>query len=295
MTFDSSSFYSLTSYIHPFSNVITIQTPARNPHESLIRRQVHRRLNQLQLGLVVRDEYAVDAKSKFIAGNFQLGRGNVIGTSSQPRLELRKTVQLMKSWITEIYSILDQEWPFLNFKMCVDGNTRGRESVDTLPEDVAYSYDSLGSTFISRKGSRKGSQMAGASRKGSTLASPLSNPFSPAGDSSLSPMPSPFKVRQQANYFLIHPLLHALTLARTSLLTPLFSISWHHLAQNRYPPTAICPLRFAIATVSCSHRPLSAPPSTRIKNTTITLWTFPRCEPIKSSCNSKPTPKYCPR
>ena len=143
----------------------------------------------------MRDEYSFGAKSKFIAGQFQLGRGNVIGTSSQPRLELRKTLQLMKSWITEIYSILDQEWPFLNFKMCIDGNTKGRESVDPLPEDVAYSYDALGSTFITRKGSRKSSQMTGASRKGSTLASPQSNPFSPSSESSLSPMPSPFKVR----------------------------------------------------------------------------------------------------
>ena len=97
-------------------------------------------------------------------------------------------MQLMKSWITEIYSILDQEWPFLNFKMCIDGNTKGRETVDTLPEDVTYSYDALGSAYISRKGSRK------PSRKASSLASPLSNPFSPASDSSMSPMPSPYKV-----------------------------------------------------------------------------------------------------
>jgi len=121
----------------------------------------------------------------------------VIGTSLQPRLELRKSVQLMKSWITEIYSILDQEWPFLNFKMCIDGNTKGRESVDTLPEDVTYSYDALGSAYISRKGSRK------PSRKGSSLASPLSSPFAPASDSSTLRMPSPYKVKPKSFYTLL--------------------------------------------------------------------------------------------
>ena len=46
----------------------------------LQRRQIHRRLDQLNLGLVVRDEYSWASKSKFLAGDFRTGvSGNING------------------------------------------------------------------------------------------------------------------------------------------------------------------------------------------------------------------------
>ena len=41
------------------------------------------RLNQLQLGLLVRDEYSAVSKAKFMAGDFKSRTGNIVGTAAQ--------------------------------------------------------------------------------------------------------------------------------------------------------------------------------------------------------------------
>ena len=89
----------------------------------LQKRAVHKKIEQLTLGLVVRDEYSVQNKQKFLAGDFRsAANGMISGSVDQPRFEYKKTNAMLKDWAKILYGTLNEDWSNLTFKITLDGN-----------------------------------------------------------------------------------------------------------------------------------------------------------------------------
>ena len=89
----------------------------------LQKRAVHKKIQQLTLGLVVRDEYSFANKQKFLAGDFRsAANGMISGSVDQPRFEYKKTQAMLKDWAKILYRTLNEDWSNLTFKITLDGN-----------------------------------------------------------------------------------------------------------------------------------------------------------------------------
>ena len=84
-----------------------------NERASLLRSAIKRKIMDLKLGQLVRNEYTAQEKEKILAGHFcnQSGTISVMGD----RIQVKKSASSMKQYSKMIYDDLSESWPHLRF------------------------------------------------------------------------------------------------------------------------------------------------------------------------------------
>ena len=113
------------------ADVGDIEVPEREK-EALQRTAIKRKILDLKLGQLVRNEYETQEKEKFLSGHFCCQNSNI--SAQGDRIQLRKSAAVMREWSKELFSDLSADWPNLKFKIMlqnilenriVDGNGNG--------------------------------------------------------------------------------------------------------------------------------------------------------------------------
>lgn len=84
-----------------------------NERASLLRSAIKRKIMDLKLGQLVRNEYTAQEKEKILAGHFcnQSGTISVMGD----RIQMKKSASSMKQYSKKIFDDLSESWPHLRF------------------------------------------------------------------------------------------------------------------------------------------------------------------------------------
>ena len=95
--------------------------------EALQRTAIKRKILDLKLGQLVRNEYEIQEKEKFLSGHFCYQNSNI--SVGGDRIQLRKSAAVMREWSKKLFSDLSADWPNLKFKIMLQ-NTMENGKVD---------------------------------------------------------------------------------------------------------------------------------------------------------------------
>jgi hypothetical protein len=103
-----------------------------------MRTAIHRKIQDLQLGKITRNEYSKQAKDMFLGGNFVNQSGNI--SVGGDRIQIRKLASNMKRWSKEFFSVLSYDWPHLRFKIMLNSLVT-KDKVDATTTEVEKSEE----------------------------------------------------------------------------------------------------------------------------------------------------------
>ena len=188
----------------------------------LQKRAVHKKIQQLTLGLVVRDEYSLQNKQKFLAGDFvSAANGMISGSVDQPRFEYKKTNAMLKDWAKILYGTLNEDWSNLTFKITLDGNRSSEKNhnhnhnhQNKVGNGTTMGARSLSAGGVSSTGTRSSNQETSPPTVKDHDQQSSRLPLSPPPPFPLPPLPpSPFPL------LLMDPEMHSSQLTHFLLLT----------------------------------------------------------------------------
>lgn len=94
--------------------------------QAKMRTAIKRKILNLKLGQLVRNEYETQEKEKFLAGHFCCQSSNA--SSRGDRIQIRKSASIMKEWARKIYSELSVDWPYLKFKVMLQNTVENNDN-----------------------------------------------------------------------------------------------------------------------------------------------------------------------
>jgi hypothetical protein len=91
---------------------------------AFLRTAIKRKIMDLKLGKLVRNEYSAQEKEKMLAGHFCYQSGNF--SVSGDRIQMKKSTAMMKDWSRKLHRDITESWSHLRFKIMLQnivGNT----------------------------------------------------------------------------------------------------------------------------------------------------------------------------
>ena len=123
-----------------------------NERASLLRSAIKRKIMDLKLGQLVRNEYTAQEKEKILAGHFcnQSGTISVMGD----RIQMKKSASSMKQYSKKIFDDLSESWPHLRFMIKLQNIEKkaSRESPNGKNIQSAASSNTVRGKFNEEKG-----------------------------------------------------------------------------------------------------------------------------------------------
>lgn len=93
--------------------------------QAFMRTAIKRKILDLKLGKLVRNEYGAQEKEKFLAGHFCYQNGNISVVGD--RIQIRKSLAAMRSWSKKIFTDLAEDWPNLKFKIMLQNTVKTKK------------------------------------------------------------------------------------------------------------------------------------------------------------------------
>ena len=95
---------------------------------AFLRTAIKRKIMDLKLGKLVRNEYSEQEKEKMLAGHFCHQSGNV--SVSGERIQMKKSTSMMKYWSRKLHYDITESWSHLRFKIMLQNVTRNTADFD---------------------------------------------------------------------------------------------------------------------------------------------------------------------
>lgn len=99
-----------------------------NERTAFLRTAIKRKIMDLKLGQLVRNEYSAQEKEKMLAGHFFNQSGNV--SISGDRIHMKKSTSTMKDWSRKLHYEIAESWSHLRFKIMLQNIVRNTAESD---------------------------------------------------------------------------------------------------------------------------------------------------------------------